>query len=157
MGRLTSWWLGSTSSCAMALLLPYILPPPGFTMRSTSLFHCLRHSLVLLLGPFTRTTGEGFLVPHHHLGMSAFFPCVPSLHIGTDSQSLQRKEHRQMLCVPKPHNLESWPPCFGHITVPRRWEGSRLQRARLLKGLTTSTQKSLTVGTHLSLYCSSLQ
>ena len=48
-------------------------------------------------------------------------------------------------------------PQFRHIMLPKRWEGSKLQRALLLKGLTTSTQKSLTAGAHLSLYLASLQ
>ena len=73
---------------------------------------------------FCQDCRRGFGGPPPPSGYVGTLPmCAFSFHIGTDSQSLQRKEHRQMLCVPKPHNLESWPPLFGHITVPRRWKG----------------------------------
>ena len=49
------------------------------------------------------------------------------------------------------------PPIQVHCMSPKWWEGSKLWRALLLKGLTTSTQKSLTAGAQLSLYLASLQ
>ena len=61
----------------MALPPPYILPPPGFAMRSTSLSHRLRPSLILLPGPFARTAGGGSVAPHSHLGMLILLPFVP--------------------------------------------------------------------------------
>ena len=81
MSRLVPWGLGSTSPCTMALLLPYVLPPPGFTMRSTSLSCHLRPSLILLLGSFAGTVGGGLVVPHSHLGMLILLPSVPPFFI----------------------------------------------------------------------------
>ena len=69
MRRLPPWHPGSTFPCTKGLPLPYTPPSPGFTMRPTSLFCCLRPSLVLLLGPIGTTRG-GPVVPQGHLGMS---------------------------------------------------------------------------------------
>ena len=70
-------------------------------------------------GSFYWDHGRGFTSPPLPSGYVSALPmCAFSLHIGTDSQSLQRKEHRQMLCVPKPHNLESWPPCSDTSQCP---------------------------------------
>ena len=75
------WGPGSTSPCTAAPPLPYVSPPPGFTMRSTSLSCHLRPLLIPLLGPFARTAGGSSVVPHSHLGMSILLPSVPPFFI----------------------------------------------------------------------------
>ena len=116
--RLVPWGPGSTSPCTMALLLPYVLPPPGFTTRSTSLFCCLRPSLISLPGPFAGTVGGGLVVPPSHLGMLVLFLCVPSLFILGPTLNPFKERSTGKCCVPKPHNLESWPPSLGTLQCP---------------------------------------
>ena len=79
--RIVPWWPGSTSPCTMAPLLPYISPPPGFTLRSTSLFCCLRPLLIQLPGPYPRTVEGCLVVPCSHLGMSMLLLSVSPLFI----------------------------------------------------------------------------
>ena len=130
-----SLYYGSTTSLMSCLLLDSLqdLPP---------CFCHLGPSLIPLPGPFAGTMGGGLVVPHSHLGMLVLFPCVPSLFtLGLTFNPFKERSTDKCYVFPEPHNLESWPPQFGHITVPRRWKGSKLQRAQLLKGLTTSAQK----------------
>ena len=159
IGRLVPWQSGSTSPFTMTLLLPYVLPPPGFTMRSTSLFCHLRPSLISLLDPFSRTMGGGSVVPCYHLGTSALFLCVPSLFIlGPTLNSFKERSTGKCYVFPNPiiWNLGP-PPSLGTSQYPGDGGQSRLQRAQLLKGSTTSAQKFLTMGAHLSLYRMSVQ
>ena len=122
MGRLISQQLGSTSSCATALPLPYVLPPPGFTTRSMSLFCQFRNSHISLLGPFTRTVGGGLLVPHHHLGTLALFLCVPSLFIlGPTLNPFKERSTGKCYDFPNPIIWNLGPPCSGTSQCPGDW------------------------------------
>ena len=138
MGRLVSWWLGPTSSCTTAPPLPYGSPPPGFTMRSTSLFCHLRPSLILLPGPFTGTAGGGSLVPCCHLGMLALFPCVPSLFIlGPTLNPFNERSTGKCYVFPNPIIWNLGPPVWAHSSA------QEMGGVKVAEGLTSERLNNL--------------
>ena len=146
----TPWCLRCTLPHTTALPLSYTLPSPGFAMRPTSLFCHLWPSFVLLPGPPVRIVEGAAVVPRGHLSMSMLLLLSMSpIFIFGPTLNLF-KESTDMCSVVTNPIIWNLGPQFGHIMLPKRWEGSKLWRALLSKGLTTSAQKSLTAGAHLS-------
>ena len=138
MGRLILSWLGSTSSCTMTLLLPYVSPPPGFTMRSTSLFCHLRPSFILLLGSSAGTAGGGLVVSHHHLGKLVLFPCVPSLFIlGLTLNPFKERSTGKHYVFPNPIIWNLGPPIWAHHSA------QEMGGVKVVEGLTSERLDNL--------------
>ena len=146
MGTLVPWQPESTSPCTMTPPLPYVLPPPGFTMRSTFLLCHLGPLPILLLGPFAGTAAGGLVVPHHHLGTSVLFPCVPSLFIlGPTLNPFKERSTGKCYVFPNPIIWNLGPPVWAHCSA-QEMGGVKIVEGRLPKGSTTSAQKFLTTG-----------
>ena len=122
-------------------------------------FSCLRSPFLLLLGSPFGTAGGTTVIP-----WGVYVPVLPppidiasALILRPAFYPLEEGGTNLWNMVPHPIVLESWPPLFGHIALPKMCERSRLWRALLLKGSATLLQKAFTAGARWSLYLSSLQ
>ena len=155
MGRPTPQGLGHGSLPTTALPFSHILLCSRLTPGS-AWFHCLGFPLLSLPGSPFGTVGGTMVIPQGVYASVLLFPLTsPALILRLAFYPLEEGGTNlcNMVLHPIVWNLGS--PVWECIALPKTCERSRLRRALLPKGSTTSLQKAFTTGARWSLYLSS--